>query len=140
MSAALLQLTGSARYHDIGQFLDRRAACAIEQAVGLLARYDAAERAYNAYYGDDGEDEPELEAWSDEAGAVCVGRTQKGKPCTRRGTYGHGGKPYCADHYPYPEGFRESREEREAEWRRHHDERQMRGVLVQARKGARCHP
>jgi hypothetical protein len=47
LSAAMLQLTGSARYHDIGQFLYRRAACAIEKAVGLLAQYDAAERMYD---------------------------------------------------------------------------------------------
>jgi hypothetical protein len=124
LSAALLQLTGSARYHDIGQFLDRRAACAIEQAVGLLAQYDAAEHMYNADDRDDGEDEPELEAWTGETGAVCVGRTQKGKACTRRGSYGHDGKPYCADHYPYPEGYWETRQEREERWRRQYDERQ----------------
>ena len=77
LSAALLQLTGSARYHDIGQFLDRRAACAIEKAVGLLARYDAKERAYDADDGDGEEDEPELEEWTGEAGAQCAGRTHE---------------------------------------------------------------
>jgi hypothetical protein len=123
LSAALLQLTGSARYHDIGQFLDRRAACAIEQAVGLLAQYDLSERTCNADDEDDGQDEPECETWTGEAGAVCVGRTQKDKPCTRRGAYSHDGKAYCPGHYPYPEGYREKRKERELAWRRNYDER-----------------
>ena len=115
------------------QFLDRRAACSIEQAVGLLAQHDAAERMYNANDGDDGQDEPELETWTGETGVGCVGRTQKGKPCTRRGAYSHDRKPYCSDHYPYPEGFREKRQERELKWRTHYDE------LYAARKAILAH-
>lgn len=110
LAATLLHLdTDVKHYADICNFLDHRVQLLVEKAMAVNIPEPPQSDDGPEHLSED--DEPK--SLSSEERRICVGLTQKGKPCTTRARYEHAGTPYCAVHYPYSEGYRAFRAQEE---------------------------
>jgi hypothetical protein len=115
---ALLQLDANPqRYADICELLDGRVRNLVENAAKADIESPKPQPGL----------EESFEEWTGDAAAICVGKTQKGSLCTKRASFSKEGQPYCRAHYPYPEGYKEARQNEREQWGK---ERQNREFLL----------